>query len=190
MHCRSHPGGLVLNRALSVWSTPNTNDLFAAKETLFLQADVVKHGLMYFNTLSFHTQHLYYNLKKDNITYPDQCTLDTENCHNNTNIQVKHQGECKSGPVLDCQDLNEQCAAWASQGECNINPSYMVHNCQKSCNLCGVDDLNALIPAAVPTCSGSCTDQNQHCQNWASVGECQSNPGYMNQFCKKSCGVC
>jgi len=40
-------------------------------------------------------------------------------------------------------------------------------------------------PAPVP-----CTDDNQNCEYWASVGECEANPAYMLVNCRKSCGVC
>ncbi len=37
---------------------------------------------------------------------------------------------------------------------------------------------------------GSCTDRNSYCASWASRGECNRNPGYMNVNCKKSCRRC
>ena len=37
---------------------------------------------------------------------------------------------------------------------------------------------------------GNCFDENEHCEYWANTGECEINPGYMLQYCKKSCGVC
>ena len=42
----------------------------------------------------------------------------------------------------NCMDSHEQCSHWASLGECNANPVYMLPNCQKSCNNCpgSVDD--------------------------------------------------
>lgn len=46
---------------------------------------------------------------EDNITYDSQCTLDTYNCNNNRNVQVKHQGECKipTPPPLPCPNCAE-----------------------------------------------------------------------------------
>ena len=35
-----------------------------------------------------------------------------------------------------------------------------------------------------------CTDENNYCQYWSSIGECQKNPAYMLVKCKKSCKVC
>ena len=37
---------------------------------------------------------------------------------------------------------------------------------------------------------GNCFDENEYCEYWANAGECEINPGYMLQYCKKSCGVC
>ncbi|XP_020615471.1 zinc metalloproteinase nas-28-like [Orbicella faveolata] len=36
----------------------------------------------------------------------------------------------------------------------------------------------------------SCKDFNNKCGYWASIGECNRNPGYMRVYCKKSCRVC
>ena len=79
-------------------------------------------------------------------------------------------------PPSDCQDLNANCAYWASTGECQSNPGYMIPNCPKSCNVCDG--------------ASSCIDEGDHCEYWASTGECQNNPDYMLQYCKKSCNVC
>jgi len=35
-----------------------------------------------------------------------------------------------------------------------------------------------------------CRDENNYCQIWSSMGECQKNPDYMLVYCKKSCKVC
>ena len=39
-------------------------------------------------------------------------------------------------PEDDCPDMNETCDYWASLGECDANPKYMLHNCRKSCHVC------------------------------------------------------
>merc|ERR1719356_1278416 len=44
-------------------------------------------------------------------------------------------------------------------------------------------------PTPAPT-TGPCTDDNENCEYWASVGECEANPAYMLENCRKSCGVC
>jgi ShK domain-like len=37
----------------------------------------------------------------------------------------------------DCYDVEmDECPGWAAQGECTINPDYMLHNCRFSCQTC------------------------------------------------------
>ena len=38
--------------------------------------------------------------------------------------------------------------------------------------------------------NGICTDDDDGCEEWAKLGECLSNPGYMHTFCKKTCNKC
>lgn len=40
------------------------------------------------------------------------------------------------GLSIDCVDKNESCNYWASNGECQNNPDYMLVNCKKSCKNC------------------------------------------------------
>jgi hypothetical protein len=35
-----------------------------------------------------------------------------------------------------------------------------------------------------------CFDNNEKCDRWASLGECEANAGYMLKNCKKSCMIC
>jgi hypothetical protein len=35
-----------------------------------------------------------------------------------------------------------------------------------------------------------CRDQNDKCAEWASIGECDANPGYMQGSCRRSCIQC
>ncbi|GBF89340.1 prolyl 4-hydroxylase-like protein [Raphidocelis subcapitata] len=37
---------------------------------------------------------------------------------------------------------------------------------------------------------GDCVDANESCPGWAKRGECASNPAYMRQSCRLSCGEC
>lgn len=50
-------------------------------------------------------------------------------------------GVCTS---ILCQDNTDQCDVWASQGECDANPRYMLKECQKSCFVCGNDNGDGL----------------------------------------------
>ena len=36
----------------------------------------------------------------------------------------------------------------------------------------------------------ACEDRNANCQNWAATGECEKNPGFMVDACRRACGVC
>lgn len=37
---------------------------------------------------------------------------------------------------------------------------------------------------------GECVDTHESCEKWASTGECEANPAFMKNNCKKSCFVC
>ena len=37
-----------------------------------------------------------------------------------------------------CGDAMKECKEWAERGECENNPSYMLSNCLKSCDICRV----------------------------------------------------
>ncbi|CAH1265180.1 HGF [Branchiostoma lanceolatum] len=41
-----------------------------------------------------------------------------------------------------CTDTNPHCASWASTGECDANPDYMLVQCAQSCGNCGGSDPN------------------------------------------------
>jgi len=43
---------------------------------------------------------------------------------------------CEASPDK-CADTSAECAAWAKQGECTNNPSYMLSSCRASCGKCG-----------------------------------------------------
>ena len=41
------------------------------------------------------------------------------------------------------------------------------------------------------SCSVSvCEDNDEQCSSWASTGECDINPEWMHENCKKSCDKC
>lgn len=72
-----------------------------------------------------------------------------------------------------CQDGHKNCRYWASIGECQKNPNYMLKTCCKSCK-------------AVT----GCNDTDKNCAYWASIGECKKNANWMLSHCKKSCRNC
>lgn len=53
-------------------------------------------------------------------------------------------------------------------------------------HLCRLTEKNALCVFVTEHCK----DFNNKCEYWASIGECNRNPGYMRVYCKRSCQVC
>ncbi|EPB71949.1 shTK domain protein [Ancylostoma ceylanicum] len=45
-------------------------------------------------------------------------------------------GECGTGKDSRCCDKEPSCAVWASYGECDENPNYMLSKCKLSCHAC------------------------------------------------------
>jgi hypothetical protein len=110
-----------------------------------------------------------------------------------------------------CQDLNANCGPWASNGECQKNPGYMLTNCCASCQQHQAPNCQDLHPNCgywasygecqknpgymLTNCCASCQqhqaqpcqDLHQSCSGWAAIGECQKNPGYMLNYCCASC---
>ncbi len=111
----------------------------------------------------------------------------------------KNEGCSESVDGIGC--LVTKCEAWAGEGECVNNPTYMSANCAKSCDQCGMSpptesptpdvsfssDPDASAPTVAPA---ACTDSNSECPSWASNGECNNNPTWMRANCALSCNVC
>ena len=38
--------------------------------------------------------------------------------------------------ITVCSDNNDKCELWAVEGECGINPKFMLRHCQKACKVC------------------------------------------------------
>nr|CAD7444995.1 unnamed protein product [Timema bartmani] len=53
----------------------------------------------------------------------------------------------------------------------------------------GVAPISPIVPAGAKP-AVRCEDHNQHCERWATIGECANNPDYMNIYCAKACGAC
>ncbi len=55
-------------------------------------------------------------------------------------VSCDANGVCSA--VVSCRDNSEECETWASQGECDANPVYMLNECQESCFVCGGDEYH------------------------------------------------
>ena len=57
----------------------------------------------------------------------------------------------------------------------------MLEHCKKSCGGCDEGSPDA-----------DCVDleATDDCEYWVGIGECENNPDWMNEFCKKSCDMC
>jgi hypothetical protein len=40
----------------------------------------------------------------------------------------------------NCKDNYDGCPGWAANGECDINPEFMLYNCKSSCKSCALND--------------------------------------------------
>eukprot|EP00058_Branchiostoma_floridae_P022713 XP_002608203.1 hypothetical protein BRAFLDRAFT_90357 [Branchiostoma floridae] len=50
-----------------------------------------------------------------------------------------------------CEDAHASCANWASTGECDANPNYMLNQCQLSCGVCqGPGDIDQAVILTAP----------------------------------------
>lgn len=125
-------------------------------------------------------------------------------------------GECESNPTYmgnACPSSCNTCGLDACASECSSStPLVLAGSCDAArtgscvCPLyagadmfcgyacaggaweikCMEDEAEAApTPAAEP-----CEDMDAQCAYWASIGECGSNPGYMNNSCAKSCDQC
>lgn len=80
-----------------------------------------------------------------------------------------------------CQDLQPDCPLWATQGECNNNPNYMLGSCARSCGTCTALKRNRVGDEGdggerVHNKDVACTDVHEQCGQWAKEGECLINP--------------
>eukprot|EP00966_Prymnesium_polylepis_P214348 4964047-Prymnesium_polylepis.1 len=86
-----------------------------------------------------------------------------------------------------------ECVAWAEAGECPINRAFMQENCRLACGLCDAgrgtspadEQPGTCTDPAATGCSAAgkdtstCVDEHASCTEWASSGECETNPTYM-----------
>ncbi|VDL83027.1 unnamed protein product [Nippostrongylus brasiliensis] len=86
------------------------------------------------------------------------------------------QGARCTSPM--CYNENQCCPVWASQGQCQANPGFMLCQCRVSCQQCQPNYRY-----------GICADYHNDCMKWARSGECNRNT-WMPENCRRSCGTC
>ncbi len=120
----------------------------------------------------------------------------------------------------NCKDEHESCSFWASEGECDNNPGYMLSSCSRSCNSCP-EILSSNFYGEDQECQGEyyeelldrvakmdkymleevstpdydkvrdqCKNRNKMCIYWAHIGECEKNPSFMLTNCAPACETC
>ena len=129
----------------------------------------------------------------------ENCQKSCNSCDNNDTGDATDD-VYDNDDATECSDKNDRCAEWAADDQCESNPSWMLVNCQLSCNVCGDDEIDRDRPPDDSDCadlnescrivsdSGDC--QQTKCAFWADEGECDKNPSYMLENCSKSCGRC
>ncbi|KAK3602503.1 hypothetical protein CHS0354_022371 [Potamilus streckersoni] len=131
--------------------------------------------------------------------YPnDKCLKWSRNgdCLTNTEWMNNYCcGTCvNSSNGTACQNKHNnafECDRWASQGECETNPLWMIRNCQKSCRACD-EPMPTQEPTTTPSPDVGCINlyNDFDCDIWAASRQCDNNPIWMLENCKKSCGQC
>jgi len=97
-------------------------------------------------------------------------------------------------PDKDAFDNDPRCCDWARQRQCNENPFWMRPNCRHACGT-GEFEKNSTtyytskVAFECNPNSPQQVDNSPQCCQLAQQGQCDSNPVYMRQNCKRSCGV-
>ena len=86
-----------------------------------------------------------------------------------SDVQKMQDEENVMGGTSDCSDRHTQCAAWAADSQCSLNPGFMHVECPETCRVDG------------------CWDRHYHCGQWADMGQCEENFYYMVKTCPAAC---
>jgi len=99
---------------------------------------------------------------------PHSCAAHFERQRTNKEASKRTSKPAYNGPP----DADANCRIWASSGECDNNPRFMLEKCAQSCN-----EANQVV------------DIHQDCASWVQDGECFRNPAFMLQQCRASCAA-
>jgi len=75
-------------------------------------------------------------------------------------------------------DTHPNCAAWAANDECWINPSFMLYKCQKSCKTGGL---------TIPQTDQIRDSNLKKCQDWGDCSQVNCSNWYHALRCRRSC---
>ena len=92
----------------------------------------------------------------------------------------------------DCRDSDPFCVDWADAGDCERHPDWMEVHCRASCHICNSPQIHKQ-PSDLPPVfedDPNCVDSDIYCIDWADVGDCETDPEWMEVNCQKSCGLC
>ena len=81
------------------------------------------------------------------------------------------------------------CRAGPSSAETNVCGDTSSEECTNHDNAKEIED-NISSLDNINNDDEDCIDENVNCKQWAAMGECDANPGYMQVSCRRSCKVC
>lgn len=119
------------------------------------------------------------------------CRLACKKCDQNVDTILTTPAPTSSGGCTNSFG-NQKCNEWAGRDECRKNPVWMTSNCRLACDKCDQSE-NTLQPTTpVPSFGDECVNHygDVKCKDWAARGECQNNPDFMTNQCRRSCGRC
>ena len=135
---------------------------------------------------------------------PEESDNDAPKSNTEASIWEMYTPKGESAPeAIECKDLHENCATWASQVEsdgstpCTTNLAYMSLFCPVSCNTCELVDVEKRLREFSKNTGAHegqihplCSDDDFNCISWAEKGECDNNKDYMANTCRSACGLC
>eukprot|EP00978_Attheya_sp_CCMP212_P016476 scaffold43200_cov53-Attheya_sp.AAC.1 len=135
------------------------------------------------------------------------CVDNIEYMTNNCPVTCGICEEEKADPMQkedddNCEDLDSHCGWLASMGRCHTHTeaTFMAKKCPLSCGLCvprneeeeevGGEFRTSRDMYLAENSYVSCVDDDENCEYWAGLGECETNASFMLEGCRKSCNAC
>lgn len=93
-------------------------------------------------------------------------------------VQIYYTCDAASEVCVNQYYSDQKCDRWAGEGQCDLNPSWMLPNCYRSC------------ACTDPDCSENQEDDGD-CDYWSMWGECTGDTGsWMDENCYYGCRKC